>query len=182
MENQEEFLDSENIERIYDIEKQKIISLKKFIFLYIISCGLYGMWWVYKSWRFFQQKEKSNIMPAVRTFFSIFFLYSFFKKILYLAKEKGYTYGYSAILLFVGFIFTHLLVTVISYMSEPLGLISIFNFVFLIPSFKALNFAKQKSTDFIKIEQESFNGRQIVLIVLGAMFWILILIGLFLPE
>ncbi len=57
-----------------------IISLKRFIFLSIISLGLYELWWIFKAWRFFAIKDHLNIMPAARAIFSIFFLYSLFKK------------------------------------------------------------------------------------------------------
>ena len=73
MENQDEILDSRNLETNNDVEEQKIISLNKFIFLSIISFGTYEIWWIYKAWRFYQQKEKLDIMPAARAIFSIFF-------------------------------------------------------------------------------------------------------------
>ena len=41
MENQDEILDSDNLETTNDVEEQKIISLNKFIFLSIISFGTY---------------------------------------------------------------------------------------------------------------------------------------------
>jgi hypothetical protein len=118
---------------------------------------------MYKAWRFYQQKEKLDIIPAARAIFSIFFLNSLFNKILDFAKEKGYNESYSSVSLFLGFIVANLLAV----LPDPYWLISVFNFIFLIPSFKALNFAKRNSTDFEVIEQESFNGRQIALIVIG---------------
>ncbi|MFW6711465.1 hypothetical protein ACODTS_06135, partial [Acinetobacter pittii] len=56
------------------IENLKIISVNKFIFLSLISFGLYPIWWMFKAWRFFLIKDKLNIMPAARAIFSIFFL------------------------------------------------------------------------------------------------------------
>ena len=41
-----------------DIEEQKTMSLKRFIFLSIISFGLYPIWWIFEAWRFFMQKNK----------------------------------------------------------------------------------------------------------------------------
>ncbi|EXE34023.1 hypothetical protein J571_4043, partial [Acinetobacter baumannii 554515] len=58
------------------IENLKVISVNKFIFLSLISFGLYPIWWMFKAWRFFLIKDKLNIMPAARAIFSIFFLYS----------------------------------------------------------------------------------------------------------
>jgi hypothetical protein len=55
-----------------EIDEQKIISLNKFIFLSIISFGAYEIWWIYKAWKFYQQKENLDIMPAARALFSIF--------------------------------------------------------------------------------------------------------------
>lgn len=156
-----------------DIDEQKIISLNKFIFLSIISFGAYEIWWIYKAWKFYQQKENLDIMPAARALFSIFFLNRLFNKILDFAKERGYKENYSSVLLFIGFIFFNLL----SELPDPFGMIALVSFIFLIPPFKALNYAKQNSTDFVVVEQTSFNGRQIGLIVVGIIFWILILAG-----
>lgn len=178
MENQNEILDSTNLDRSNDIEEQQIISLNKFIFLSIISFGTYEIWWIYKAWRFYQQKENLDIMPAGRAIFSIFFLHSLFSKILDFAKEKEYKDSFSATSLFVGFIVASLL----AQLPEPFWLISLVSFIFLIPPFKALNFAKQNSTDFIVSEQISFSGRQILLIAIGILFWGLILLGLYIKE
>ena len=167
-------LNIENLQTDYNIEEQQLISLSKFIFLSIITFGLYEVWWIYKAWRFFQQKEKLDINPAARALFSILFLNVLFNKILDFAKTKGYGGSYSPTLLFIGFIITNLL----SRLPDPFWLITVLSFVFLIPPFEALNFAKQSSTDFIVTEQSSFSVRQIALIVVGAIFWGLILLGL----
>ena len=174
MENQDKFLENDKLETTYTVEEQKIISLNKFAFLSIITFGLYEIWWIYKSWDFFSEKEKLNINPAIRTIFSIFFLVSLFNKILRFAREKGYPNNYLSFLLFVGFFVAYFM----AYLPVPFGLITFIGLVFLIPPFKALNFAKRNSTDFITTEQTSFNGKQIVLIVIGAIFWFLVLLGL----
>jgi hypothetical protein len=167
MENQDEILDSGNLGINNIVEEQKIISLNKFIFLSIISFGTYELWWIYKVWRFFKQKENLDIMPAARAIFSIFFLNSLFKRNLEFAKKKGYQDSYSSVSLFISFFGVNSL----SRLPDPFGWISIMSFIFLIPPFKALNFAKQNSTDFIVSEQTSFSGRQIALIVIGVIGW-----------
>ena len=121
MEDSNETRNYDNLEKTTDVEVQQIISLNKFIFLSIISFGTYELWWIYKAWRFFMQKDKLDIMPAVRT---------------------------------------------------------IFSFVFIIPPFKALNFAKQNATDIIVDEQTSYSRRQIALIIVGAIFWVLVIVGM----
>ena len=68
------------------IEEQKTLSIKRFIFLSIISFGLYPIWWIFEAWRFFMQKDKLDIMPAMRTILTYFFIYSLFNKIQSAAK------------------------------------------------------------------------------------------------
>ena len=153
------------------IEPQYIISLNKFIFLAVITFGLYTIWWNYKAWRFFQEKENTDIMPAIRTIFGIFFLIRLFSKIIDLAKTKDYQKNYSPSLLFIAYLFLIFL----SYLPEPYGLISIFAITCFIKPFKALNYAKMNDTGYEVIVQERFNGRQIFLIVIGSIWWLLIL-------
>lgn len=158
----------------YKVDNQEIISLNKFILLSIISFGGYPIWWMYKTWNFFKQKEKSDIMPVARTIFCIFFLNTLFNKILEFAKENGYSYSYSSSTLFACFFIGKYL----SLLPDPMWLLSIFSFIFIIPPFNALNFAKKNSTNIIVIEQSGFNIKQIVLIVLGTIFWGLVLLGM----
>jgi hypothetical protein len=174
MESSNGISNNDNIILRDDVEEQNIISLNKFIFLSIASFGLYEIWWAYKSWRFFQQKDKLDIMPAARAIFSLFFLYSLFVNIFSFAKKKGYDQNYSSGSLFAGFIILNLL----SKLPDPFWLIAVFSFVFLIPPFQALNFAKQNSKEFIVNEQESFSARQIILLSLGTVFWGLVIVGL----
>jgi len=178
MSTQDTILDNDLSVSTYDIDEQKIISVNKFIFLSIISFGLYELWWIYKEWRFFQQKEKSDITPAARAIFSIFYLHSLFSRILGFAKEKGYSGTYSATLLFIGYIVGSLL----AQLPEPFWIVSLITLVFLIPPFKAMNFAKQNSTDFIVTEETSYSNRQIVLIIIGIVFWTLVLWGMTLTS
>lgn len=185
MENQDNIFNNSNLKNSNDVEEQKIISLNRFIFLSIISYGTYGLWWIYKAWSFFKQKEKLDIWPAARAILSLFFLESLFRKILSFSKEKGYSKNYSPILLFVGFFAVNILGSLVELSKNYLGnsynlfsLISLFYFIFLIPPFEALNYAKQNSSDFITTEQNSFSGRQIVLIVVGIIFWGLVLFGM----
>ncbi|KYQ80712.1 hypothetical protein AWW73_16045 [Acinetobacter lactucae] len=155
------------------IENLKIISVNKIIFLSIISLGLYPIWWMFKAWRFFLIKDNLNIMPAARAIFSILFLYSLFNHIKKYAKEQGYPNDFSSGWMYLGYLITSLLVR----LPDPYWLISLCSIIFLIPAFKALNYAqKQLNTT---IEQEKFNTPQIILIIIGSIMWLLIFISFF---
>jgi hypothetical protein len=174
MENQNEALDNELIEVNSDIEDQYIISVSKFILLSVISFGLYPLWWTYKAWRFYKQKEKTDIQPALRAIFGIFYLTSLFNKILYSAHEKNYTESYSSGALFAGYF----ILNVLARLPDPFWMISLLSFAFFILPFKALNFTKLNSSDLTVIEQDSFSAKQITLIVFGSLFWILVIYGM----
>ena len=172
MSEQNETLDSVLIEKNNSLEDQYIISLNKFIILSIVSLGLYEIWWTYKAWRFYKQKENADIMPALRAIFSIFFLISLFDKILFSARERNYTISYSSVFLFAGYLGLSILV---HFLPDSYSLFSVFIFVlFYIPPFKALNFVKLYSAEITAIEQDSFNTRQICLLVVGILFWVLL--------
>lgn len=174
MENKNEIVENINLDTT-EIETQSIISLNKFIFLSFISFGTYKIWWYYKTWNFFKQKDEMDINPIARAIFSILFVNSLFSEILDFAQEKKYDKSYSSSFLFFGL----LIFALFSRLPEPFWLISTLSFVFLIPPFKALNFAKMNSTEFKVIKQNKFSTRQIILIVIGLIFWGLIILGMY---
>jgi len=151
-----------------------VLNVNKFIILYIITFGLYNAWWIYKSWLFFKDKDKSEIMPAIRTIFSIIFLIPLFIKILKFAKNLGYTNNYNSFLLFAGYLITCFL----GYLPEPYFFVVLFSFVYILPPFNAFNFAIMHCEGYKVIEQNKFNNRQMFLIIIGSILWILVLLGL----
>ena len=110
--------------------------------------------------------------------FSIFFLHGLLNRILGYASSKGYAKEFSVTGTFIGYIFISLL----SRLPEPYWLIGLMNFVFLIPAFKALNYAKQNSSDIDATEQYTLSGRQIALVSIGGVVWLLVIIGLFFTD
>jgi hypothetical protein len=157
----------------------EIVDGMKVLILSLVSFGLYGIWWIYKSWRFFKEKDGLDIMPVARAIFSIFFLYSLFENIQHYAKSHGYQKSYSSWALFAG----QIIFSIASRLPEPYWLISIVSSFFLLAPANALNFAIANSEQYKATTISGFNGRQIAVLVIGGIFWILVLAGLFLaPE
>lgn len=155
----------------------ELLSDTQFTVLNVASFGLYGVWWMYKSWKFFKEKDGLDIMPAARAIFAIIFTFSLFEKIQNYAQANGYTSVYSSGGLFGAFFVLNLL----SRLPDPYWLISLFAFACLIPPFNALNYAIANSAHYNGVEQGGYNSRQTVVLVLGGLFWILVLVGLFYP-
>lgn len=165
---------SDDADEHYQMEPQEIISLNKFLLLSFLTLGLYELWWIYKAWRFFKQRNNLDIMPAARAVFSIFYLYTLLETIQSYARRNGYEKDYPSAGLFGGFIISNML----SRLPEPYWIVSAFSFVFLIQPFEALNYAKLHANECLVTEQKNFSPRQLVLMGIGIFMWTLIVAGL----
>ena len=61
------------------------VSLSKILILGICSLGLYGLYWMYRQWRAYQESleldQAAQISPTGRALFAIFFIHELFRKI-----------------------------------------------------------------------------------------------------
>jgi len=153
--------------------KIEIVTLQKFVILSIISLGLYNIWWMYKTWKFFKEKDNLDIMPVPRAIFAIFFLNGLFERIQDFAQSKGYTKTFSSVGCFLGVIAFNFA----GRLPDPYFLISFLAFLFFIPALEALNHGIRNSADYEVRETERFNARQLILLILGSILWILMLLG-----
>ena len=169
-----ENLENESLSLDYPIEDQKLVTITQYMLLSIATFGLYTVWWLYKEWRFFRDKEYLDVYPAVRALFSVFFIYSLAKRILDYAQSLGYSKTYDPLLILFVFIFCN----IAALFPDPYSVISIVCYFVLIPVIKASNFAKLQDSSFNSEYQSSFSGKQLVLFIAGGIIWILIIIGL----
>ena len=153
----------------------ELLPVRKFIFLFIVSLGLYNIWWMYKTWKIFRERDQSDIMPAARAIFAIFFLHMLFERIQEFAKSTGYKESFSSMAYFIGFVAFNMS----SRLPGGLWVISFLSVLCLIPALNAFNYGIKHSGDYEIIEDEKFNQNQIVLTVIGTLFWMLTIIGMF---
>src|SRR5574341_995101 len=147
-----------------------------FVILFIFSFGLYSVYWFYKNWKFLKEHSKLDISPFWRAIFQGIFAYSLFKKILVLAKEKGYTENYSP-----GFLtILYIIISLLWRLPDPYWLISYFSFVPLLSIVNAINYYWKREQPELEI-RKNFSSGDIVLLVIGGIFWIFVLIGIFVP-
>ena len=110
-------------------------------------------------------------MPAARAFFSIFFLYSLFEKIQDFSGSKDYTKTFLSFGYFLGYISLNL----ISNLSDPYWFVSFFSFLILIPALESFNFGIKHHTACKLIKNDDFNNRQVGILIVGGILWLLIL-------
>jgi hypothetical protein len=152
------------------------VSVGTFIFYSIISFGIYELVWFYRSWKFFKEKEKTNISPFWRTVFAIFFINSLFKKMLEYAKKEGYKKEYSSIMRVWGWF----IINMMARLPDPFWLISSFSFLFLLSPLNAMNYYLNKTEK--KCQPRTKEWWHILLIVFCITWWILIILSFMIPE
>lgn len=55
------------------------VALPKFIVLWSLTFGIYGIYWFYRNWKYVRQRDQSDIMPFARGFFYYLWYYSLFE-------------------------------------------------------------------------------------------------------
>jgi transglutaminase-like putative cysteine protease len=75
------------------------ISPFKFVFLSVVTIGMYVVYWFYRNWSYIRQVDKSTLLPFWRSVFSCFWFYPFFRRLIsgeesqdvaYLPKTKWF--------------------------------------------------------------------------------------------
>lgn len=51
------------------------VTITKLVVMWALTFGLYGVYWLYKNWKYIRDRDGSDIMPKARAFFFPFWLY-----------------------------------------------------------------------------------------------------------
>lgn len=176
-----ELLDSNQLKQ----EEFYVVSKKKFAILFFITIGIYSAFWFYEHWKKNKIANNSDIWPVPRAIFNIFFTHSLFK-VINDKKEKvvpdSKPWNHSLIAT---------LYVVLSVLSNFIDFIPIasntvlvdFMFFILIPIFYWLLWDAQRMANIAQSDPKgnsnsSFSFWNYFWIVLGTLFWLLVLVGL----
>ena len=176
--DEDQILDSNFSEAGSDTTPIEPLSEQKFILLFLVTFGLYGVWWMFKVWRFFKEKDRLDIMPAARAIFAIIFFYPLMEKIKSFATKNGQEASYSSGLLFAGLIF----IGILSQLPGIFGFASLVGFAFYLPGLRSFNATLLNSGDFPLADTSKMSQRQMILLVIFGILWALTIIGLLVPE
>ncbi len=83
------------------------VSLKKFIFLSLLTIGHYQIYWFYKNWQWVKTVGREDLWPVARSFFASIMNFVLFRKIAEVGSEKSKVgYGwYGAVALPLAFLY-----------------------------------------------------------------------------
>lgn len=160
------------------IEDSKIdyfysVPTAKFVFLTLITFGLYLFYWFGKNWSYIKEQEKKNISPVLRSIFSIFFVSDLGSRVLKAAKRNGYDRQYDPTILAI----VYFLLAFAYKLPGIWWFLGFLNFLPLLPIVSAIEFTNQKCSNQKAKEDVNYGVGEIIFAVLGGIVWILVLIG-----
>lgn len=153
------------------------IKVSLFLVLYLMTLGFYAYWWCYKVWRYLQRESSYDLMPFLRSLFTLLFLYELFIKIQTKAHQQGYSGKFPASLLYIGFILSSLF----AQSSSLLFLLFFLGGLCFVQPVSAVNHIMRVAEQQTQKTAYSFKPRHIIAIVLGLSLWGLMILGAILP-
>jgi len=146
----------------------------QFILLCVLTLGLYAVWWMYKTWRFFDEREPVNLYPILRAVLALFFLYSLFQRIRQYALDREQAVAFQPVVQYLAYI----ALSLTGYLPEPYFLVALAAYLMLLPGYRTLYAAMNAEPHFRIRYQEQYSQRQLALVFVGGFFWLLMIIGL----
>jgi len=162
-----------------------IVSSAKFLTLSVMTVGLYWLYWFYQHWNLYRQAYHVNLWPIPRAIFSIFFVASLFGKIEERIHEKKIDFLWNA----GGWAGLYVIAYIANFVTERMSakeigspytdLIGLFLLIPLtLALYKAQMAANAACGDPRAESNKTFTAANIIWIVIGSLFWLLIAIGL----
>ena len=72
-----------------------VVSAPKFVSLFILTFGLYHVYWFYKNFSLLKTWERSDVWPVPRAIFNILFTHSLFNSVKMYQDDKDIQYAWS---------------------------------------------------------------------------------------
>lgn len=166
-----------------------VVSTTKVAVLSIVTFGMYELYWFWRHWKLHKIDRKLDIWPVPRAVFSIFFAHALNREIDHRIQHNGERHRWSP-----GGWATLYVVTAIGnrlasrlpedVFSAEMALLSAVAAVLSATAslFHAQRAANIASGDPQALSNNRFTAANWVWIVLGGLFWLLIGVGLMLPE
>ena len=175
------------------------VSEGKLLTLYLLSFGLYGVYWFYKNWQLQQPTMDKKIYPLLRAIFSIFFTHSLFKRINQqaskLEKKHRFNANLMATLYVVSIVLSHLIdrlsmagddatagmgiVLHDALSANTLIIISVSTFLLsAFPLLQVQATANRINDDILGYLNHKYSVWNYIMIATGSLFWVMLGLGI----
>lgn len=172
-----------------------VVGRKKLAILFLATLGLYGFYWFYKNWSNYKHyisndfNPDRSVWPAPRALFSVFFTHALFREVKAYGHDKAEVAGWNNGSQATKLVLIMILSSVLDRLSrKSIGspYTDIASLVILAPWLAQLLDVQQMINiscgDRAGESNVRFTKANYAWITLGVIFWILIGIGLFLPD
>ena len=156
------------------------VSQYKFSVMYIMTLGLYSVYWFYKNWKLQQPYMEKTIWPTWRAVFSIFFTHSLFERIRLSAEQRRITTNYSYGVMASSFVVLMIVGNVLGNLEteDSFGVISIISVLILMialyPLYMVQDTINQLNNDPHGVFNNDITLINYVFIVLGFLIWLIL--------
>ena len=160
-------------------------SILKLTVLYIVTFGLYPIYWFYKNWASYKEYTGIKLKPALRSIFYIIFTHSLFQKINEKAVNQGIETKWNAYVLATVFVLLTIVSSVLDTISRKTSSIGMADyisfalmFILMWPLITVQRTVNSVNNDPSGEINSSFSFYNYVFILLGVLVWILAVVGL----
>ena len=161
----------------YRAVPQFAVSLTKLVVMSLCTFGFYELYWAYKHWDAMRRREQEDLSPFWRAFFAPLWAFSLFPRLQRLTSMYGVPATWSGTGLAVAYFLLH----IASRLPDPLWLVSLLGFLPVLVAQRSVN-ALNEAVAPDAPRNDSYSGLNVVAIVLGGLFLLLVIWGSFLPE
>jgi hypothetical protein len=166
-----------------------VVSPTKFFALHVATFGLYGLYWMYRHWMIYRRATRQEMWPVARAIFSIFYFHPLYAEIDRRLRRLNIAYEWSpATLATVTVVLTlaHSLLSRMVQFGDTSKIWAVL-MVCCVPLIAYVKMMAQRAAnaaceDPIGSSNANFTVANILFLVLGGVFWLLVVIGIFLPE
>ena len=155
------------------------VSIAKYLFLDVVTLGFYGIFWRWKCWRWAKTHGGQDIAPFWRTLFAVIWLYPLFEQVnarLEKRRLPGWL-GISAAVFYVAFSFGAAIVNRWPGAPKWLQIVALFSFVCVLPVALAVTRLNGENSAVLRANSR-FSWHTWLTIVIGAICWVLVVLGL----
>lgn len=163
-----------------------VVSPRKFVLLYLLTVGMYTVYWFYQNWTLFKRQHDLKIWPVPRAIFAIFFTHSLFAEIDRAAGSRSVRYAWNA----AGTATTYVVLSIVNSLISQLANRDIGSpmtnlaALLMVPAVMFPLLAAQKAANSAAGDPDgdsnsALTAANIIWMVVGVLLWLLVLLGLY---
>ena len=161
------------------------ISISKLRNMYLLTFGLYCIYWFYKHWKLQNTYSLPSVMPIARAIFAVFFTHSLTHRIKLSMENKNIPGSKSLSLLATAFVVLIILSNIFSKLSGSGDYPYYFDYIWIallylsvIPLVEIQDKVNALKGDPLGSINSKYNWQNILVMIVGGAIWLLLIIGL----